>query len=975
MHKFTVGRLALRRLRMLRCGQNWVYRMGRGAGGLPPLTCAVLFLAGMAWPAPDAAAQPAKPNVVIILSDDGGYADWGFQDQFTGQTTQFKTPHLDQLAQQSVVFSNAYTSASVCSPSRAGLLTGRYQQKLGFEQNIAHVESELSGLPTTAFTIAERVKQLGYTTGMVGKWHLGETPSMHPNQQGFDEFFGILRGNREYWNHPTTSAMYRNGSVDTSWASEASFNQTPNDPVLGRFVTDAFGDEASKFIANHADDANPFLLYLPFTAPHNPIHGVKRTDAAQFASSTLSDNRKNIAALTYNLDYNIGQVLDRLDDPNRDGDTSDSIRDNTIVVFLNDNGGEKPNSITGELHYNGDLLGYKGSHWEGGLRVPYMIRAPGIAPGVVDEMVSSLDLFPTIVAAAGGALTTPTDGVNLLPHLSGAQQGPIHDALFWRIGVDGFAIRKGDWKLVKGTGNIPVQLHHLNPDGTGEDVDLAAENPEKFQELLRDFVGWEATIDKTKWTTAVTLNRNDEFVQRNDLSTTFNWRTTAGWVDNQSPGSDPVTLRRYDSSANAVFIFETRNEASYSSRANLGRAVSHGELAPVPTPAGLSEWMLNEVRFRGNFNAAVDRSATLFENALLLVNNLSGRQARITLDANEIGTGKYTFNINMDLVLFHDTLLTGNGTAKLNIGGVIRDFYTPRSIIKEGASKVTFSGHNTYAGRTIIRGGELSLTTTGAIDGSSRVHVQNGGTLNLAAGLIQTPRLSIDAGGVFTFSGGQLATNQVDGSVVNTGGRFEPGLTQGVTNVFGGFSQTAAGTLQMLIEATPQSTNVDKLAVSNQAALGGVLDIDILNSGGSVALNVHSYDLITAANITGTFSSVMLPAAPNAYTAWAVAYASNKVTLNLSLLPGVIYSAADGINQRDLVTLLYNFGKLSGATLAQGDANGDGAVNGADLITWQRSLAAATPTGAAVPEPGSCALCLGALAALLARRRRERRAA
>jgi autotransporter-associated beta strand protein len=330
----------------------------------------------------------------------------------------------------------------------------------------------------------------------------------------------------------------------------------------------------------------------------------------------------------------------------------------------------------------------------------------------------------------------------------------------------------------------------------------------------------------------------------------------------------------------------------------------------------------------------------------------------------------------MDVVLYHDTLLTGNGTAGLSIGGVIRDFYEPRSIIKEGTSKVTFAGHNTYAGETIVRGGELALASTGAIDGSSRVHVENGGSLKLAAGLINTDRLSIDAGGAFAFTGGQLATDRVDGSLTNAGGTFDPGSSQGVTQVFGGFSQTS-GTLHMLVETTPQMTKVDKLAVAGVGALGGVLDIDNLDSGGFVSLSTHAYDLITASSITGTFSSVMLPSAPNTYTTWSLAYEAAKVTLNLSLLPGVIYSGADGINQKDLVALLYNFGLAGGATLAQGDANGDGAVNGADLIVWQRSLAnPAFPVGAPVPEPTSCCLlCLGVVATMLSRRRRRPRIA
>lgn len=935
----------------------------------PLVVCAALA-AALAGRAPHAAAQPARPNVVVIVSDDGGYADWGFMQQFTGKSTQFKTPRLDQLAQESVLFTNAYVAAPLCAPSRAGLITGRNQQRFGFEHNIPPGDHPTNGLPLNEVTIAERFKQLGYTTGAFGKWHLGESVSRQPQNRGFDEFFGFLSGSREYFGQNISPFVLRNG-VAVNWTTEPSFNGIPNDPTHGRMLTDAIGDEASKFIATNAAAANPFMMYIPFNNPHYPNTRTKASDTAQFAGSSLSSLRKVSASLTYSMDRNIGEILDRLDDPNGDGNTSDSIRDNTIIIFTNDNGGDKP-LPAGETFDNGPLRDYKGFHWEGGIRVPFMISAPGVSPGIVNEMVSTLDIFPTVVAAAGGANTTNTDGVDLMPYLTGQQQGQIHESLSWRMGVDGFAIRKGEWKLAKGRSNAVIELYRLNPDGSGEDVDRSAENPEKFQELIRDFVAWETTMDKLRWTSNIPVNKHDEFVQRNDLATNFNWEWTAGWRNNQDPGAAPTKLQRYDAAPNTILIFETRDDANYQSLNNLERAISHSPVNGVPTPAGLKEYMLNELRLRGDFGASANRSATLHGNALMFVNSQAGRQARISFDANKSATANYTFNVNMDVVLYHDTLLTGNGTGSFNIGGVIRDFYSPRSIIKEGTSKVTFSGHNTYAGQTIVRGGELALASTGAIDGSSRIHVQNGGTLTLGDGLVNTPRLSIDAGGAFAFTGGQLQTDRVDGSLAKSGGVFNPGSAQGVTPIFGGFSQTG-GTLQMFVEATPQGTKVDKLAVSGIASLGGTLDIGSLDSGGSVSLSTHAYDLITALSITGTFSSVVLPAAPNAYTAWSLAYEATKVTLNLSLLPGVMYSAVDGINQKDLVVLLYNFGISSGATFAQGDANGDGAINGADLLTWQRSLSIPSlPAGAVIPEPGSCVLALAALAALIGHQRRRR---
>jgi arylsulfatase A-like enzyme len=298
-------------------------------------------LIALAGPVGQAAAQPSRPNIVFIVSDDAGYADYGFMNQFTGQTTQFKTPRLDDLALQSTVFSNAYVSGQLCSFSRAGFLTGRYSQRFGFEWNMADNGAANDGLPTDQVTIMERMRDLGYRTGMVGKWHLGQAPQFHPTNQGVDEFYGVLHGARLYFESPGQPPIYRQ-TAPIAWQTEASFNNIPNDPTFGRMLTDAFGDEASRFIANHAADAEPFALYVPFTAPHAPNVQWKASDLAQFSGSTLSAARRGAAALAYGLDRNVGEILDRIDDPNRDGDTSDSIRDNTIVVFMNDNGGAGP---------------------------------------------------------------------------------------------------------------------------------------------------------------------------------------------------------------------------------------------------------------------------------------------------------------------------------------------------------------------------------------------------------------------------------------------------------------------------------------------------------------------------------------------------------------------------------------------------------------------------------------------------------
>jgi autotransporter-associated beta strand protein len=875
-----------------------------------------------------AQAQATRPNVVLIISDDAGYADFGFQNQFSGQTTQFKTPRLDQLAQQSVLFSNGYVSAPLCAPSRAGLLTGRYQQRFGTEGNFTDA-GPTSGMPASEVLISERFKQIGYTTGMVGKWHQGEDEPRRPHNQGFDESFAMLAASSRYFNAADMAPVYRNG-VAVPWYNELSFNGVPNDPTYGRFITDAYGDEASKFIANHANDAEPFLLYTAFTAPHFPNTHRKESDYAQFSSNpSLTNQRKWTASMTYGMDRNIGQILDRLDDPNRDGNTADSIRNNTIVIYVNDNGGVEPSS-TGPYFDNTPLRGYKGSSFEGGIRIPFIISAPGVAPSVVHDMVSTIDLFPTLLAAAGGGGSQPTelDGVDLMPRLTGQQTGPVHEALFWRMGVSGFAVRKGDWKLVKGQSFSPIELFHLNPNGTGETVNLVSQYPEKVEELVRDYVGWEVTKDKLKWSLDSYLNTNDEFIQRNDLSgagvnLNFNWLWGNGWRD----GSDPnrlTRLQRVDAAPNTVLIFETRNDANYTSLNNLNRAVS--TVPTEVTPPGLSEYMLNEVRLRGNFTSSTARSATLSGIPLMMVNNLSGRQPRIGLDANRSATADYTFSVNMDLVLYHDLLLTGNGTANFRIGGVIRDFYEPKSVVKDGTSSMTLVGHNTYKGQTEVRQGTLRLNAaTSAIDGSSRVIVSGGASLLMSNGLIKSDRLSVEPGGTLTFTGGQIATNQVNGTFVNQGGVFAPSLSFGVTPMSGNFIQSS-GTLAMEIGAAAQNWAFDRLSVSGTATLGGVLSLSAV-SPNSLTLG-QSFEILTAfGGIHGGFTSLVGPVlAPG--LAWSVQYTPSSVLVN------VVQDAGSGGPVAFLTRWKQSFGVDAG-----GDADADGDTDGDDFLKWQRGEA------------------------------------
>ena len=409
----------------------------------------------------------ARPNVVLIVADDLGSGEivcHGKQDT--------PTPNVQSIARSGVCFSSAYVSCPVCSPTRAGLLTSRYQQRFGHEFNpgpATQAEKEF-GLPLDQVTLADRMKKLGYATGMVGKWHLGYRPEFHPNKRGFDEFFGFLGGAHSY--------------VDAN-IDKANHILRGTEPVDEKeYLTDAFGREAVAFIDRHKGE--PFFLYLPFNATHAPLQA---PDKYLNRFSEVSDpKRRTFSAMLSAMDDAIGAVLDKL--------RHDKLEENTLVLFIADNGGPTPQISSS----NGSLRGFKGSVWEGGIRVPCMAQWKGHLPAgkVFDAPVIALDIGPTAVAAAGGTISdgAPLDGVNLLPYLMGDKTGRPHESLYWRFGPQ-WAIRQGDYKLAAGPQSA-VQLFDLSKDGS-EQHDLSAEKPEVVAKLKKDYGAWNAQLQEPKW--------------------------------------------------------------------------------------------------------------------------------------------------------------------------------------------------------------------------------------------------------------------------------------------------------------------------------------------------------------------------------------------------------------------------------------------------------------------------------------------
>ncbi|MHC4338847.1 MAG: sulfatase [Planctomycetota bacterium] len=415
------------------------------------------------------------PSIILIVADDLGYADVGFHGQ-----TQIPTPHIDSIAKSGVTFTNGYVSCPVCSPTRAGLLTGRYQNRFGHEFNTGGIRKQDSeiGLPTTEITLAQALKKLGYRTGAVGKWHLGEAPKFHPLERGFDEFFGFLGGGRSYFNdkRAARTPIYR---------GRKKVEET-------EYLTDAFGREAAAFVERNA--LKPFFLYLAFNAVHTPMHATPHY-LGRF-EKIEDKRRRTYAAMLSAMDDAIGRVMEAVRKP--------KLEENCLIVFISDNGG--PTRANGSS--NAPLRGVKGQMYEGGIRVPFAIQwLPGFPKGAkFEDPVIALDLFPTLVGASHGRLPEgpPLDGVDLIPYVRGKKKGRPHDTLCWRQG-EKQAIRHGDWKLVRQTKQVP-ELFNLKTD-IGEANDFALTNPKKLKELQQLYADWDSQMVEPRWSTPVRNRR------------------------------------------------------------------------------------------------------------------------------------------------------------------------------------------------------------------------------------------------------------------------------------------------------------------------------------------------------------------------------------------------------------------------------------------------------------------------------------
>ena len=409
------------------------------------------------------------PNIVLLFADDLGYGDTSLYG-----SEKIPTPNIDALGKQGVRFSNAYVTAASCSPSRAGLMSGQYQQRFGFEFNTAGgaITHRLHrGLDPSVVTMADVLKQAGYVTGMFGKWHLGTQPQFHPQARGFDEFYGFLAGAHSFF--PARNPQPFHGTVmrDTSPLIEP------------EYLTDAIARETVAFIdANHT---KPFFVYVPFNAVHTPIEATKKYQD-RFPNES-NQTKRDYYAMTSALDDAVGSIVAAID--------KHGLTDNTLVVFVNDNGGP----IYTGVQSNGPLKLGKLFLFEGGIRVPMIIKLPGtFEPNYVyDQPASTLDLFPTICGTAGIKIPSKInlDGIDLSPFIKGQVTGSPHDALFWSNGPN-IAVRHGDWKLVKSYNN--TWLFNLASD-IGESNNLAKSKPEIVEQLETLYHEWRSRMNEPAW--------------------------------------------------------------------------------------------------------------------------------------------------------------------------------------------------------------------------------------------------------------------------------------------------------------------------------------------------------------------------------------------------------------------------------------------------------------------------------------------
>ncbi|KAA5545890.1 sulfatase-like hydrolase/transferase [Roseiconus nitratireducens] len=473
-----------------------------------------------------AGGNDTRPNILLILCDDLGYADVGFNAELFGVRTEVVTPNIDAIAKAGMVFRQAYVAHPFCGPSRMGLMSGRMPHCFGGQKNLPDVAKNLEdyndkGIPQSETLISTLLQRSGYRTGCIGKWHMGDAKPFRPCARGFDHFFGFLGGGHHYF--PSVTDKTHPKVNDYQYLLRRS-----DDTVLspdGEYLTDMFSEEAVSFITQQSDE--PFFLYLAYNAPHSPLQG-KAEDLLHLFPNHQPSNpangidfhdyskRQNYVAMVYAVDRGIGQIANALRDPNRDGEDSDSIMESTLIVFLSDNGGKIL-----QAGNNAPLSDDKGSTHEGGIRVPMFMHWPRAitAGSVFNDPILAMDLYPTFAGLA--QTTVPAekvlDGKDIWNDIQSGTNPHAEEFIPWlRHHGSGneVAIRKGDMKAYRKMGG-KWQIHNI-VDDPGETTNVADQNADLLRELVSAGYAWSKTLQDPRWhDTAASLE---------------------SWIENQMPG-------------------------------------------------------------------------------------------------------------------------------------------------------------------------------------------------------------------------------------------------------------------------------------------------------------------------------------------------------------------------------------------------------------------------------------------------------
>ena len=535
---------------------------------------------------------------------------------------------------------------------------------------------------------------------------------------GVDHFRGLLGGSRSYW------VGGQSGEAKQLREQKLTDARIIQDAVVeglhkGSYVTDLLGDWSVEVVKEKANGESPFFLCCSFTAPHTPMHA-KTSDLEEIdaMSNGLAGDRRTYAAMMLAMDRQIGRILQSLRDPNADGDEADSIESNTLVIYVNDNGGDccdqNPNGCS-----NGVLKGGKGSSWEGGFRVPMIIAGAGVDPETqgssFDDPVHIVDLLPTMLTRTGlkEFEQAELDGVDVLPYINGEMKEPPHEVIYLRRGfAQQTSLRMGKWKLYHSQ-NAGFKLFDLEAN-ISEDLnqDQSAQYPELVAEMKRRVTGFDAEMMRPKWRMD---NEQTQFRFRESLRQQSNWSDSKVWSDEQFQ-TGAATLTAWDGFANTTLIF---------------RPLSKGEFISVndmKRQSGLP-FMINALRFRSReFPIEENSEATIMGEPVVLTTSLNGKPASLQLNSTSKEIHQAKFEIGIQLQLFSDLQITGDSTDQFYFSGGFKELKPSTNITKTGRSEIVLSGPSELSGDLQILSGVVTVTHAEAL-GNANVFVRKGGKL------------------------------------------------------------------------------------------------------------------------------------------------------------------------------------------------------------------------------------------------------